>query len=257
LAQRSRPRRGEASPRPAEAREDAPTRANAGAPAEGQHENSVVILDAFPLWVAALAELANTGGLRAVGTATEPRVALGLIAELHPDLFVTGIDAEDGRIDLDTVREARRLKPDLKVLVISQRADRASIAEAFAAGAHVYALKNANPGDLAAGMRQIFTQSFFLPTYWDAPVATVQQPSESVGLTRREIEVLQLVANGHTNQVMGSMLWVTEQTIKFHLSNIYRKLKLSNRTEAALWAQVHGLLQMKEPVDEPVTEKVA
>ena len=61
-------------------------------------------------------------------------------------------------------------------------------------------------------------------------------------LTRRELEILQLVAEGHSNSQLAKMLWVTEQTIKFHLSNIYRKLDVSNRTEASRWAQLHGIL---------------
>ena len=61
-------------------------------------------------------------------------------------------------------------------------------------------------------------------------------------LTRRELEILQLVAEGYSNSQLGRMLWVTEQTVKFHLSNIYRKLDVANRTEASRWAQVNGLL---------------
>ena len=65
-----------------------------------------------------------------------------------------------------------------------------------------------------------------------------------MGLTRRELEILTLVAEGHSNAQLARMLWVTEQTVKFHLSNIYRKLNVSNRTEASRWAQVHGLLPL-------------
>ena len=62
------------------------------------------------------------------------------------------------------------------------------------------------------------------------------------GLTRRELEILTLVAEGHTNTQMARMLWVTEQTVKFHLANVYRKLVVTNRTQAGRWAQLHGLL---------------
>jgi DNA-binding CsgD family transcriptional regulator len=61
-------------------------------------------------------------------------------------------------------------------------------------------------------------------------------------LTNRELEILRLVAEGHSNAQLARMLWVTEQTVKFHLSNVYRKLNVANRTEAARWAQLHGLL---------------
>jgi DNA-binding CsgD family transcriptional regulator len=73
------------------------------------------------------------------------------------------------------------------------------------------------------------------------PAAYGIDPSRS-GLTRRELEILRLVAEGHSNAQLARMLWVTEQTVKFHLSNIYRKLDVGNRTEASRWAQLNGLL---------------
>jgi len=66
--------------------------------------------------------------------------------------------------------------------------------------------------------------------------------SEAHRLTKREVEILRLAAEGHSNAQMARMLWVTEQTVKFHLSNVYRKINVGNRTEASRWAQVNGLL---------------
>ena len=70
----------------------------------------------------------------------------------------------------------------------------------------------------------------------------IAEAADEPGLTRRELEILRLVAEGHSNAQLARMLWVTEQTVKFHLSNIYRKLDVANRTEASRWAQLHGLL---------------
>ena len=93
-------------------------------------------------------------------------------------------------------------------------------------------------------MRQAFEQSIYLahgsvgaPT----PAAT-SSAAEAAELTNRERQILQLVAEGHSNAQLAKMLWVTEQTVKFHLSNVYRKINVSNRTEAARWAQLNGLL---------------
>jgi DNA-binding CsgD family transcriptional regulator len=72
-------------------------------------------------------------------------------------------------------------------------------------------------------------------------------------LTRRELEILQLVAEGHSNTQLAKMLWVTEQTVKFHLSNVYRKLDVANRTEASRWAQLHGLLTASPSASQPGT----
>ena len=73
------------------------------------------------------------------------------------------------------------------------------------------------------------------------PVRAVDE-EEGDALTRREREILALVAEGHSNRELARMLWVTEQTVKFHLSNIYRKLDVANRTEASRWAHRHGLV---------------
>ena len=70
---------------------------------------------------------------------------------------------------------------------------------------------------------------------------------EPTPLTSRELEVLQLVAGGATNGEIAQKLWVTEQTVKFHLSNVYRKLEVGNRTEASHYAHVNGLVRAAEP----------
>jgi len=86
----------------------------------------------------------------------------------------------------------------------------------------------------------------FVPTPGTVPASSNGiSPSAKdavAALTKRELEILQLVAEGHSNSQLARILWVTEQTVKFHLSNIYRKIDVANRTEASRWAQVHGLL---------------
>jgi DNA-binding NarL/FixJ family response regulator len=100
--------------------------------------------------------------------------------------------------------------------------------------------KTAHPDDLASAIRQVFDHSVFVAGSSPAPAyPRVGDPS---GLTRREIEILQAVSEGHSNAQVATMLWITEQTVKFHLSNIYRKLDVSNRTEASRWAQLNDLL---------------
>jgi DNA-binding CsgD family transcriptional regulator len=72
--------------------------------------------------------------------------------------------------------------------------------------------------------------------------------AEGFSLTPRELEVLQLVASGSSNMEIAQALWVTEQTVKFHLSNVYRKLDVANRTEASHYAHVNGLVSAPPPV---------
>jgi len=103
-------------------------------------------------------------------------------------------------------------------------------------------LKTAHPDDLTSAIRQAFEHSIYLAGVRPTAAPPAPQLDDSPGLTRRELEILQLVAEGHSNAELARMLWVTEQTVKFHLSNIYRKLDVANRTEASRWAQLHGLL---------------
>src|SRR5207248_8710438 len=117
---------------------------------------------------------------------------------------------------------------------------------AFAAGAAVYCVKTADQEDVAAAIRQAFASSVYFANSNHANGSAGAGhvfAAEGVGLTRRETEILALLADGHSNAQLAKMLWVTEQTVKFHLSNIYRKLGVVNRTEAARWAHRHGLLE--------------
>jgi DNA-binding CsgD family transcriptional regulator len=94
-------------------------------------------------------------------------------------------------------------------------------------------------------VRQAFAHSvYFAPPagLWNGAARQGSISADRVDLTKREREILQLVAEGYSNAQLARMLWVTEQTVKFHLSNVYRKLNVANRTEAARWAQLHGLV---------------
>jgi DNA-binding NarL/FixJ family response regulator len=210
----------------------------------GDGEKTAVLLDRHPLWLDALERLLVRVGVSVLGSTTSLAVALELIEETRPTLFITEYDcieqSEDGFASL---RRATASNPDIHSVVLSTQDDPASIEAAFAAGASVYCVKTAELEDLATAIRQAFTTSIYYAT--GRGRTTEPAPSRQLsdpGLTRREVEILRLVAEGHSNSQLARMLWVTEQTVKFHLSNIYRKLDVANRTEASRWAQVHGLL---------------
>jgi DNA-binding NarL/FixJ family response regulator len=157
--------------------------------------------------------------------------------------MVTEIRFPDERVNgLELIREARRRRHELKAVVFTAHDNCQTVAAAFDAGAAAYVLKNAHPDDLASAIRQSFQHSMYLPASGPVAEAGARPADESAILTRRETEILRLVSEGHSNAKLAQMLWVTEQTVKFHLSNIYRKLSVANRTEASRWAQIHGLL---------------
>ncbi|HEX3255960.1 MAG TPA: response regulator transcription factor [Gaiellaceae bacterium] len=206
-------------------------------------DRTTVLVDEHPLWLDTVAKVVSEVGIRVVGKATRSSEALRFITEHSPDLVITGIRMPDDELDgISLVREALTRRPEMKAIVLSMYDDAEHVDASFAAGVSAYVLKSTHPDDLKSAIRQAFEPSVYYAaetrSNGDAPLET----PEDVGLTRRELEILQIVAEGHSNAELAKMLWVTEQTVKFHLSNIYRKLNVANRTEASRWAQRHGLL---------------
>jgi DNA-binding NarL/FixJ family response regulator len=104
-------------------------------------------------------------------------------------------------------------------------------------------LKSAESEDIVLAARQVFEPTVAFAHSVELSVGVAPTAAlEASELTPREIEILQLVAEGHSNSKLARMLWVTEQTVKFHLSNIYRKLGVANRTQASRFAYAHGLV---------------
>jgi DNA-binding NarL/FixJ family response regulator len=204
---------------------------------------TAVLVDQHPLWLDTVAQVVSRVGVEVVGKATSSTTALALVEEAQPRLLITGIKMANDEIDgITLVRKALERAAGLKAIVLSMYDDPQHIDAAFAAGAAAYVLKTAHPDDLTSAIRQAFDHSIYLAGVRPAAAPAPAAVDDSPGLTRRELEILQLVAEGHSNAELARMLWVTEQTVKFHLSNIYRKLNVSNRTEASRWAQLRGLL---------------
>lgn len=209
---------------------------------------TAVLLDQHPLWLEAVEHVLERVGVKIAASTTAPETGLELIERHCPEVFVVEIATPgDTMSGLDCLREACARMPGVRAIVLSASESTDDVKAAFAAGAVAYVVKTAHPEDLASAVRQAFDHSVYLA---GAPAAPAQaqdvefnlEERESAGLTKRELEILTLVSQGHSNAALAKMLWVTEQTVKFHLSNIYRKLDVSNRTEASRWAQVHGLL---------------
>jgi DNA-binding NarL/FixJ family response regulator len=207
-------------------------------------EKTAVVLDEQPLWLDAMEQLLQRIGITIVGKTTDPAKALDLVRAHEPDVLLADYGVGGGEIDVtECLRQAHELHPELKMVVLSASDEPQQIESAFAAGASAFCVKTAAPEDLMAAIRQAFEVSIYLAH--SIATAAQREPVQSQAapeLTRREVEILQLVAEGHSNSQLARMLWVTEQTVKFHLSNIYRKLDVANRTEASRWAQLHGLL---------------
>ena len=182
------------------------------------------------------------------GRTTSIDEALDILERETPEVLVTEIDGFNPPLDVAAYFEAAKARvPELKIIVLSANRDYSRIDEALVSGASAYVIKSALPEDLAAAIRQSFDHSVFFAvsaaegTYIGRPRQEPQELEKLRSLTRRELEILELVADGSSNAQLGRRLWISEQTVKYHLSNIYRKIGVSNRTEATHWAHLNVL----------------
>jgi len=198
---------------------------------------TAVVTDTHPLSLDTLARVVEQLGMDVVARGTKIAEVADLVEDHHPDLFVFGVDEVDAEVQ-QVVRTARRRHPRMRLVVIADD-DPWSAERALAAGAHAYCSRTVSSDDLVYAIRLSFERSIHL-----RPLAgPASEEIESSGLTRREVETLQLLAEGRTNKQIAATLWVTEHTVKFHLANIYRKLGIASRAEARRWADRHGLLE--------------
>jgi DNA-binding NarL/FixJ family response regulator len=175
--------------------------------------------------------------MEVVATAHSGTEVMRLVAEVNPELALLDIRMPglDGLACLDQIRERH---PDVKVVMLSSFTDRHHINAAFRRGASAYIVKSVNPTELACALRHAFDGNVF-----HAPVEPGASGStESLDLTAREQTMLEALSRGLSNKAISKELWVTEQTVKFHLNNVYRKLGVESRTAAVRFAYDHGLV---------------
>ena len=173
-----------------------------------------------------------------VGEVANGHELLPLLKRVEADFVLLDVQLPglDGLGCLEALAEHH---PQLKVAMLSAVEDTQVIESAFRRGAHGYILKSVNPFDLPAAIRQIVDASVIhrsLDARDDAAPA-----SRSGGLSEKEVAVLVELCHGRTNKQIATQLWLSEQTVKFHLRNIYRKLGIKSRTEALRYAYEHDL----------------
>jgi DNA-binding NarL/FixJ family response regulator len=213
---------------------------------------SALIVDEQPLRLDGLEALLRRLGITVVARATSREEASTMVDERRPDILVTnyslaleGNEGEEGVADLPLalLARARAVNTRVKCIVLSETDDPSERAHAFRSGATAYCIKCAAADDLAAVVRQAFAPTIYLaPADLPAEAPRTTANARRSPLTKREAEILRLAADGRSNSQLAKMLWVTEPTVKFHLSNVYRKLGVTNRTEASRWAHQNGLL---------------
>ena len=179
--------------------------------------------------------------LEIVGEAQSGEEVLRLVGRTQPDLVLLDLrmPGMDGFSVLDGLRER---EPNVKVVILSGVDEPRVIDAALRRGAEAYLLKQVEPRDLAAAIRQTTERTIFRLVGTPSDQAT----AAGVQFSAKELRILRGVASGASNKELARTLWVSEQTVKFHLTNIYRKLGVANRTEAARYAHANGLADERE-----------
>jgi len=200
----------------------------------------LVVADDHRLFLEGIrASLQAAEDIEIVGEADSGSKLLSLVSHAHPELVLMDLSMPqlDGLACLDTIRQRH---PEAKVAILSAFREPDVIQAALRRGACAYILKTINPDDLASVIRQVINGTVYqaLDLAEPEPLGSAR----SVGLTERELAILQSLARGLSNEAIAKELWIARQTVKFHVRNIYRKLGVSNRTEAARYAYQHGLV---------------
>ena len=183
--------------------------------------------------------LATTDDIEYVGNASNGNEAIEAVERLHPDVVLMDLSMPE----LDGVEATRRISADhssSRVLVLTSFSDQSRILDALSAGADGYILKHAEPDDIADAIRAVHAGGSPLdPKAARALVESRRAGRDSPQLTDREREVLLLVRDGLANKQIARRLGIAERTVKAHLTSVFQRLGVTDRTQAALWASEH------------------
>ncbi|SOD74597.1 LuxR family two component transcriptional regulator [Jatrophihabitans sp. GAS493] len=197
----------------------------------------VLVVDDHQLVRAGLATLLNAApDIEVVGEAADGAAGADAVLELLPDVVLMDLSMPV----LDGVGAIRRISaeaPPARVVALTSFSDHQRVSEALTAGAVGYQLKDCTPAQLLAAVRAAAVGQVPLdPRVAGALLPTRQaQPAET--LSAREVEVLRLTASGLANKQIGRRLGISESTVKVHLSNIFKRIGVTDRTSAAMWAR--------------------
>ncbi len=186
--------------------------------------------------------------LEVVGEAGDGEEAVRRARILNPDVIL--MDMSMPKMDgVEAITEIKKENSEARILVLTSFAEDKKILDAIRAGALGYLLKDASPDELLRAIQDVYRgESSLHPTVAQKVIHAIQGPTDpdpkgnSQSLTERELEILKLIAEGLPNQQIAKQLFISERTVRTHVSNILRKLKLPNRTQAALYAVREGLV---------------
>ena len=198
---------------------------------------TVLLVDDHPLVRAGLTTLiSTTDDLEIIGEAAGGEQAVSMAGDREPDVVLMDLSMP-GIGGVEATRRILEAHPKVRVVVLTSFADQDRVADALAAGAVGYLLKDCDAREVLAAIRSAALGHAPL----DPRVARALLPSAttrvSETLSVRELEVLRLVAQGLANKQIGRALGITERTVKVHLGHVFRRIDVTDRTSAAMWAR--------------------
>jgi DNA-binding NarL/FixJ family response regulator len=208
----------------------------------------VLIVDDHPLFRAGLESLLGAWGFEVVGEAEDGAGALAAMEALQPELVFMDINMPE-MSGLEATRAIKARWPDVHIVILTVSDDEQDLIEAVKSGAAGYLLKNVGQTELEDLISRLGRgEPVISPTLARrllSEFAGIEEPDErgdAAELTAREHDVLTEVARGVTSREVGASLGITENTVNFHLKNIFSKLHVRNRSQIVLWAAQHGYL---------------
>lgn len=212
----------------------------------------VLLVDDHALFIDGIASLLRAWGMEVVGQASNGKEALAKARELRPQLILMDIYMPDMG-GLQATKLIKAEIPEVKIVILTVSDDEQDLFEAIKNGAEGYLLKNMTGEEFGEMVSGIVRGELPMPRKLAGKILTeFQNLSKKAaeipapGLSAREKEVLSLVAKGSRNREIAACLFISEETVKYHLRNILNKLHLSNRAQAIAYAVKEGLLEEKK-----------
>lgn len=198
---------------------------------------TVLLVDDHPLVRAGLTTLiATTDDLQIVGEAAGGEQAVEMAGDLEPEVVLMDLSMP-GMDGVEATRLILGAHPEIRVVVLTSFADEERVSDALAAGAVGYLLKDCDAREVIAAIRSASQGHAPL----DPRVARALLPSTTPRvrdtLSARELQVLRLVAKGLANKQIGRSLGISERTVKVHVGHVFRRIGVTDRTSAAMWAR--------------------
>lgn len=203
------------------------------------HQISVLLIDDHQVVRDGLRAALQNEGFNVIGEAATKNEAFAQIAHKDPHVIIVDLNLPDGS-GLELITWARRVSPTIGIVVLTLNDDDTHLIACLEAGASAYVLKSDPVKEVVAAVSHSYTSP--LSFSGKGLSAALLRKDNGFGLTPRELEVLALLPKGKSSAQIAAELFISEATVKTHLSSIYRKLSVANRSQAVAQAINHGLV---------------